>query len=54
MKTVTVTYHNAINYGAVLQSYALQKRLSELGIDDEIIDIERYEKVYFRESGFNS
>lgn len=49
MKTVTVTYHNAINYGAVLQAYALQKKLSTLGIDDEILDIERQERVYFRE-----
>ena len=49
MKTVTVTYHNAINYGAVLQAYALQKTLFDLGIDDEIVDIKRNEKVYFRE-----
>ena len=33
-----LTFHNATNYGAVLQTYALQKELDELGIDNEIID----------------
>ena len=33
-----ITFHNYDNYGAILQSYALQKKLRELGTDPEIID----------------
>lgn len=33
-----LTYHRAINYGAVLQAYALQRYLSKFGITSEIID----------------
>lgn len=33
-----VTYHRAVNYGAVLQAYALQTALCDLGVDNEIID----------------
>lgn len=33
-----ITFHNYDNYGAILQSYGLQKKLKELGIDPEIID----------------
>ena len=38
MKIGIITFHKAINYGAVLQSYALQKKLNNLGYDAEIID----------------
>lgn len=37
-KVGVITFHNYDNYGAILQSYALQKRLKELGTDPEIID----------------
>lgn len=53
-----LTFHKAISYGAVLQAYALQNFLSELGIDNEIIDykceymINRYQKT-FRRTGKN-
>lgn len=33
-----ITFHNYDNYGAILQSYALQKWLRKLGLDTEIID----------------
>lgn len=33
-----ITFHNYDNYGAILQSYALQKKLRELGNHPEIID----------------
>jgi hypothetical protein len=49
VKTVTVTHQNSINYGAVLQSYALQRQLSKLGITDEILDLKSANRVYFRE-----
>jgi len=38
MKIGILTYHNAYNYGAVLQAYALQTFLQKKGHDVEIID----------------
>ncbi len=52
MKTVTVTHQNAINYGAVLQAYALQQQLIKLCVDDEILDLERTHQI-FNEVKFN-
>lgn len=51
-----LTFHRAISYGAVLQTYALQNFLQELGIDNEIVDykcdymINRYQKTFRRSS----
>ena len=33
-----ITFHRAKNYGAVLQAYALQHTLKQLGSDCEIVD----------------
>lgn len=33
-----VTFHRAVNYGAVLQAYALQKSMEKLGVNCDIID----------------
>lgn len=38
MRIGILTFHNAINYGAVLQAYATQQLLSSMGHDAEIID----------------
>ncbi|MBQ2974732.1 MAG: polysaccharide pyruvyl transferase family protein [Clostridia bacterium] len=38
MKTGILTFHYAINYGAVLQMYGLKKKLESLGHDVEIIN----------------
>lgn len=38
MKTATITYHNVINYGAVLQAYALQQVQLQMSVDNKIID----------------
>ena len=38
MKVGILTFHNAINYGAVLQTYALQQTILALGVECEIID----------------
>lgn len=38
MRVSILTFHRAINYGAVLQAYALQTAVQELGADVEIID----------------
>lgn len=55
MKTATLTFHRAWNYGAVLQSYALNKALTALGFENEIVDYEcdafRKNYVVFNPSG---
>lgn len=38
MKVGIITFHRAINYGAVLQTYALQAALDQLDIASEVID----------------
>lgn len=38
MKIAIITFHRALNYGAVLQGWALQKKLQKLGHTVEIID----------------
>lgn len=52
MKIGILTFHRAINYGAVLQCYALYTTLKNMGHDVEVIDyrpdsIEKY-RMYFR------
>ena len=37
-KVGVLTFHNYDNYGAILQSYALQRKLKEIGMEPEIID----------------
>jgi len=58
MKIGILTFHRALNYGAVLQCYALFKTLTEMGHDVEVIDyrpkaIEKY-RLYFRWKDFVS
>lgn len=39
MKKIGIlTFHRAVNYGAALQAYALQKKVADLGFDAELID----------------
>ena len=38
MKIGILTFHNAVNYGAILQAFALQNKLCNMGYDAEIID----------------
>lgn len=42
-KVGLITLHRVVNYGSVLQAYALQEKIKELGYDIETID-------YFPES----
>lgn len=42
-----ITFHRALNYGAVLQAYALQHFLTEIDIDSKIIDYRCEEIEYF-------
>ena len=41
MRAGIVTFHRADNYGAVLQAYALQKTLTELGVDSEFLEFDK-------------
>ena len=38
MKIATLTFHRAINFGAVMQTYALQKTLKKFNVKTEVID----------------
>lgn len=38
MKTLTVTFHHTTNYGAVLQTYALQHTLESLGHENVVLE----------------
>lgn len=56
-KTGILTFHRGFSYGAVLQAYALQNFLSEIGIENEIIDYrckymeDHYQKIFRKNSG---
>lgn len=55
MKIGILTFHRALNYGAVLQCYALSEVLKGMGHDVEVIDyrppyIEKYRKVFLAEN----
>ena len=52
MKTATITYHNAHNYGALLQAYALQQAQLKLLIDNVIINYNpEKNRVYYKIKG---
>lgn len=44
LKIGILTFHRAYNYGAILQAYALQKKLKRMGAESEIIDYMSMEK----------
>jgi hypothetical protein len=46
-KAGILTFHNAENYGAALQTYALMKTLESLGLDARVVDY-RNRGVFFR------
>jgi hypothetical protein len=46
-KAGIITFHNAENYGAALQTYALMKTLQDLGCDCQVIDY-RNKGVFYR------
>lgn len=37
-KIATITFHRALNYGAILQCFALQKAIQNLGYDSEVLN----------------
>ena len=53
MKTITVTTQNALNYGAVLQAYALQQILQEMHVEDCLLNLARSGGSYYRKLVFN-
>ena len=50
MKIGIITFHWAANYGAVLQTYALQRAIEKMGVDVEIIDYmpKQYERKWWK------
>lgn len=50
MKTGILTFHDADNYGALLQAYALQQTLNKLGIANEFVAIEREQKEHAKQA----
>ena len=46
MRTFTITYHHTHNYGAVLQTYALQQVIYSLGHDNIIFEYPERESLY--------
>lgn len=46
MKSITVTTQRSLNYGAVLQAYALHRVQKELGIDNYLLDVEKTSSKY--------
>lgn len=50
MKTATITFHAAHNYGSMLQAYALQHIIRELGHENRIINLrtDRQKRLYSR------
>lgn len=54
MKVGILTFHNALNYGAVLQAYATQELLKSMGHTVEIIDYHNLEiDVYYKKYEFS-
>lgn len=53
LKVYLLTFHGSVNYGAVLQAYALAKTIKTLGHDCKVIDYNRvlHHKNYLRISG---
>ena len=39
-KIAKLTFHNTTNYGAILQTYALQKKIESMGLETEVINYE--------------
>lgn len=48
MKSITVTTLRSINFGAVLQSYALHVAQKKLGVDNRVLDKEPLKNMYER------
>ncbi|SDB46936.1 Polysaccharide pyruvyl transferase [Pseudobutyrivibrio sp. YE44] len=56
MKIGILTFHRAVNYGAVLQAYALNKSIRDMGHDCDIVDYkcEKIESVVSPFAGFTN
>lgn len=46
MRSFTVTFHHTCNYGAILQTYALQKTLTTMGLENEVMEYPDAESIY--------
>ena len=48
-KTLTTTTSRAINYGALLQTYSLHKKIKEMGCQNEVVYVKNEKPKYFEE-----
>lgn len=46
MKTLTVTFHHTTNYGAILQTYALQQKIQSLGHKNLVFEYPESKRYY--------
>ena len=46
MKVDIITRHSVPNYGSLLQAYATQKIIEDMGFEAEIINYTRYDERY--------
>lgn len=55
IKTATITFHASHNYGSMLQAYALQQTLFQLGYENEIINLRtQKQKDLYKHLSFKS
>lgn len=48
-KTLTTTTSRAINYGAILQTYSLHRKIKDMGCQNEVIHVKNEKPKYFEE-----
>ncbi len=49
-----ITYHSAYNFGSVLQAYATQEKLKDLGVKANVINYRMKEQKYFYETFYRT
>ena len=48
MKYGIITYTSAQNWGGILQAYALEKYLTDIGVDSELINYRAFDSRWFK------
>lgn len=54
IKTKTLTFHSAVNYGAVLQALALQRVLINIGVDNKIVNYTDFCMIDYNPDNFKN
>ena len=48
-RTLTTTTSRAINYGAILQTYSLHRKIKDMGCQNEVVHVKNEKPKYFEE-----